>query len=358
MRSIISTVITFALLISCHPKKVTSVHDHGDVTISKAMTDSVVMLTDSQIRLANITTQKVMMSQIGNTVTLNARLVTNENESQVISSRVSGRIEKLFLKETGKSIRKGEPLYTLYSESLLTLQNEYLLAKEQYEVIGKKETRYRSYVESAKKKLRLYGLSEKQITQLAESKSVLPAITFLSPCDGTATEINVAEGQYVTEGSLLYRIEDVRELWIEAEVYPQEKALIKTGDVITARIGSDEVQAKVIFMSPEYTINSQITLLRAAIANNELKWKSGMQALVFLTHSSHQAISVPTEGVIRNASGAQVFVLSDKNTFQSRKVKTGLENFSQIEITEGIKEGETIVTSGAYLLHSELILNH
>lgn len=358
MRSVLSYSLILISLIGCNQKQPISEHHHEAIIPDKVLADSVVMLNDSQIRLANITTQKVMSGEIGETVTLNARLVTDEDKSQVISSRATGRIEKLFFKETGKPIHKGEPVYSLYSETLLTLQREYLLAKEQYEVLGKSESRYQAYFQSAEKKLALYGLSKKQITQLAESKSAQQTITFLSPSDGIVTAINVAEGQYVNEGALLYRIEDVSELWMEAELYPQEKALVKTGDRITARIGNDEVGAKVIFMSPEYKTNSQITLLRAVVNNKDLKWKSGMQANVSLTHSSHHALSIPSEGVIRNEQGAQVFVLTDKNTFQSRQVKTGLEDFHQIEITEGIKEGETVVVTGAYLLHSELILKH
>jgi len=362
MRSILfHSIILFFALTGCGKKQEASVHNHTVMPVQKVMADSVVMLNTTQIRLANITTQKVMLGKIGQTVALNARLMIDENKSKVVSSRVAGRIEKLFVKETGRSIRKGEPLYTLYSETLLTLQREYLLAKEQYETLGKNQPRYQQYFESAEKKLALYGLSQKQIAQLAQSKSVQQSITFLSPVDGIVTGIDAAEGQYVTEGGALYRLEDLSQLWLEAELYPQETSLVKTGDLITARIGGDKnntIEAKVIFMSPEYRPNSQVTIFRAEIKNNDLKWKPGMQAQVFLTHSSHQAITIPIEGVIRSEQGAQLFVLSDANTFQSREVKTGLEDFRQIEITGGLKEGETVVISGAYLLYSEFILKH
>src|SRR5690606_11645231 len=97
-----------------------------------------------------------------------------------ISSRADGRIERLFIKETGEPVAKGQPLYVLYSEKLLTLQQEYLLAKEQYEALGKREPRYKSFVEAAERKLLLYGLSSRQVAAISRN-TLQPNVTFLSP---------------------------------------------------------------------------------------------------------------------------------------------------------------------------------
>src|SRR5690606_26039195 len=127
------------------------------------------MLTDSQIRLANISIQKVSMQPVGQTIFVNGRLAINAELSEVISSRVSGRIDKLFVKEAGRVIRKGEPLYQLYSETLLTLQREFLLAKEQFDKLGRSGDRYEAFLEASRQKLLLYGLTEGQIDQLARN---------------------------------------------------------------------------------------------------------------------------------------------------------------------------------------------
>lgn len=317
------------------------------------------MLSQSQIKLANITTEKVSMKALGQTMVINGRLAVNEEASEIISSRVAGRIEKLFIKETGRSVQKGEQLYELYSETLLTLQKEYLLAKEQFETLGKQETRYESFLKGSEKKLLLYGLTKKQIEQLSQSKSAQPRITFLAPSSGIVTEINVVEGQYIAEGSALYKIENISTLWLEAELYPQETSLLKTGDKINAKISgyeSSPIEAKVIFLSPEYRANTQITNLRAEVNNPDMKFKPGMQAQVLFTHSSKKTLAIPIDAVIRTEKGTHVYVQTDNNTFQPRMIKTGLEDFELVEITEGLKEGETVAISGAYLLYSELIL--
>jgi Cu(I)/Ag(I) efflux system membrane fusion protein len=330
------------------------------VKVSKSQSDSNdLMLSDSQLKLANVTVQKVSIKPVGQTLVINARLAENQDLTEVISSRSAGRIEKLFMKETGRMVKAGEPLYELYSETLLTLQREYLLAKEQYETLGKDEPRYESFLKASERKLLLYGLSKKQVETLAQSKSIQQRISFLAPAGGIVSEIKVNEGQYVDEGTILYRIENISQLWLEAELYPRETALVKAGDKLTVRINGFEstpLEAKVIFLSPEYRANTQITVVRALIQNPALKFKPGMQAQVLFTHSSRNVVAIPIDAVIRDGKGTHVYIETGANTFQPRMVKTGLEDFEQVEITKGLQAGDRIAVTGAYLLYSEIIL--
>jgi len=317
------------------------------------------MLSNSQIKLANITTQQVSVQPIGQTVVVNGKLVENEDLSQVISSRAAGRIEKLFVKETGRTIQKGAPLYELYSETLLILQREFLLAKEQYDALGSTETRYKSFLDAARRKLMLYGLSDSQVEDLTKNKNAQNRITFLSPTSGIVTEISVSEGQYVPEGGALIRIEDTSNLWLEAELYPNEATLAKVGDKIKVRVSGFEnqpVDATVTFFSPEFRANTQIMSMRASISNPGLVFKPGMQAQVFFSHSSKKALSLPVDAVIRDGKGTHVYVQRGHNTFRPQMVKTGIEDFEKVEITEGLIEGDTVAVTGAYLLYSEIIL--
>ncbi len=317
------------------------------------------MLNESQIRLANITTQKVALQSVGQTVVINSKLVVAQDYSEAITSRAAGRVERLFFKETGRIVNKGEPLYELYSETLLTLQKEYLLAKDQYETLGKTETRYESFLKASEKKLQLYGLSKNQVEQLGQSKTVQQRITFLAPTGGIITEINASEGQYLPEGGMLYKIENITHLWLEAELYPQETSLVKIGDKINVKVSgfeSSPLETKVTFLSPEYRANTQITIMRALIDNFDLKLKPGTQAQVLFSHSEKKSLAVPTDAVIRDEKGTHVYVEKDTNTFQPRMVKTGTEDFERVEITDGLVENEIVVVSGAYLLYSELVL--
>ncbi len=348
------------LMLSCSNQKDQNQKNQNDSTVVALKTNSNdLMLTESQVRLANITVQRVAVKPVGQSTIVNARLTENEESTEVISSRSAGRIEKLFVKETGRVVRTGEPLYELYSEILLTLQQEYLLALEQYETIGKKESRYEAFVKSAERKLLLYGLTKKQMENLAKLKTVQPRITFVAPAGGIVSEIQVAEGQYLEEGAVLYRIENISTLWIEAELYADESGLVKTGDKIGVRVNGFEslsLESKIVFLSPEYSANSQITKIRAMLENPEMKFKPGMQAQVVLSQSSRNALAIPVDAVIRSGKGTHVYVETAENTFQPRVVETGLEDFDQVEITQGLQQGDRVAVSGAYLLYSELVL--
>jgi membrane fusion protein, copper/silver efflux system len=270
---------------------------------------------------------------------------------------VQGRIEKLYFKEVGQRIMQGQALYEMYSEPLLTLQQEYLLALRQWEEL--KEQRYESFLNASEKKLTLFGMTQQQVRQLAQRKKTDSRMTFLAPASGVIAKIDATEGQYVSEGSALYRIEKLDQVWAEAELYPGETALVKTGDVVKVQINGFEnmfVEGKVSFLSPQYQQGSQIITMRVVVNNPQHEFLPGMHVTVILSHSQKKVIALPVDAVIRDAKGSHVWILEKDGAFKPRLVKTGLENFERVEITEGIEEKENVVITGAYLLYSELVL--
>ncbi|MBY0436254.1 MAG: efflux RND transporter periplasmic adaptor subunit [Cyclobacteriaceae bacterium] len=316
-----------------------------------------VTLSESQIELANITVQPLRVQEIGNSILLNGRLRADENQTEMISTRVPGRLDKLFLKETGVSITQGQVIYEIYSEQLLTFQQEFLLAHEQARSIDNK--RYQSYLQAAKKKLWLYGMTEAQINDLSKSKVTNPRIQFVAPASGIITEIMVSEGQYVTEGAAIYRLEKLNRLWVEAELYPHEASLIKLGEPVTIYVNgfaNQPMESTVIFLSPEYRQGSQIFILRAALLNPDYQFVPGMQAEIVFEHSKKKALTLPADAVIREENGGHVYRKTGKGIFKAQMVSTGLENFNKVEVTGGIEEGDSIVVTGAYLLYSEIVL--
>lgn len=323
-------------------------------------TPSSIMLNDTQLKLANITTRSVGRKAIGQKHVVNATLAVDENKTTVINTRSTGRIEKLYHKETGRFIKKGDPIYQLYSESLLVLQREYLVALEQQAQMGKDNERYASFVAAAAKKLLLYGVSENQLRQIAASRKVNDRLTIFAPASGVLTEIQVAEGQYVQEGQAIGTLEDLSTLWVEAELYPHESSFVKQGDEVAVLVNGtpDPVEASVIFLSPEFRANSQITRMRAALSNEQGIYRPGMQVQVLIHSAARTGIVVPVDAVIRTGKGTHLYVRTDTNTFQPRVVTTGTENFNEVEIVKGVTEGEVIAVTGAYLLYSELVLKH
>ncbi|WP_162426767.1 efflux RND transporter periplasmic adaptor subunit [Pontibacter pudoricolor] len=317
------------------------------------------MLSEGQIALGNIKTMRIKTGSAGSNTILTGRLVLDETQTDVISSRAAGRVEKLYLKENGQTIKKGQPLYELYSEELLTLQREYLLALKQDKELGKENPRFASFLEAAKKKLLLYGLTEGQIRNLARTEQLSPRITFVAPASGVVTEVAAAEGQYVAEGSVLYRLGKLGKIWVEAELYPQEVANVKEGDLINVSVegfGQEPVAAKVTFISPEFRAGSQVVILRAELPNPDDRYLPGMQANVVINKHNNSTLTLPSDAVIRDEKGAHVWVQSGKDTFKARMVTIGEESADNVAILSGLKENDKVVVSGAYLLYSEFVL--
>ncbi|PIQ21359.1 MAG: efflux transporter periplasmic adaptor subunit [Cytophagales bacterium CG18_big_fil_WC_8_21_14_2_50_42_9] len=316
-----------------------------------------IMLSETQIKLGNISTRPVQMGQVGSNTILTGRLAVDQTQADLISSRAAGRIERLYIKETGRSVQKGQPLYDLYSESLLTLEQEYLLALDQVKAFPE-EKQFASVLDAAQKKLLLMGLSNAQVNRVARTRRLDARITFLAPTSGIVTEIAAAEGVYVAEGSLLYRLSRFNTIWVEAELYAPEAGQLQVGTPIEVTVPGQlaPIKTKVSFINPEFRQNSQVVVARAKLPNPKGTLIPGTQATINLPAPTNQALTLPLDAVIRDARGAHVWVKTGENTFNSKMVTLGAESANQVAITSGLSPNDTVVVTGAYLLYSEYVL--
>lgn len=317
------------------------------------------MLSDAQIKLANIKTQKIGSSNFENTKLINARLVINPLNTAIVSSKFAGRVDQLFYQEAGVKINKGEPIFKIYSEELLTLQKDYILNMKQQKAFPQ-ENIYRNLLNASKNKLKLYGYSENQINKLATDQQTNPYITVYAPIGGVISEINLSEGQYVAEGSPVFKIENLNQLWVEADLYPSEIAGVKIGQSININVigyENEPITSKIEFVSPQLESGSQIITIRANISNLSNKFQPGMQANLSLPYvSKNNIISLPNDAVLRDEKGNYIWVKTGENNFEIRMIEIGPENEKFVIVKSGIKNGDEVVITGAYLLSSELIL--
>ncbi|RFS19606.1 efflux RND transporter periplasmic adaptor subunit [Chitinophaga silvatica] len=329
------------------------------VPFDKNNKDASLVLGASQIALGNITTMVVGSGALSNFKQLNGKLATNPENTAVISSRVPGRIEALYVKETGVKVHKGQPLYKIYSEQLASLQQEYLLAVAQVRQFPD-DARFQQIEKAARQKLSLYDQSDAQIHQLIQSGKANPYVVYPATASGYVAEVTVTEGQYISEGGAVMRLEGYTQLWVEADVYPSEASSVAVGQSVKVVVSGWENEPQMMtvqFIAPSFQSGSQLLQIRGTIPNPDNRWQAGLQANVLIpVKSKGNIISLPVDAVIRDGKGAHVWVEKDKGKFEPRKVKTGMENFDSVEITEGLKEGESVVVSGAYLLYSEYIL--
>ena len=313
----------------------------------------------SQRALANIKTLTAGENNFSKYTRLNGRLTTDPEQTRYISSRVAGRIEVLYVKETGVRVSKGQALYKIYSEQLSTLQQEYLLTKAQTDSFPE-DPRFRQIEKGARQKLLLYGQTEAQLKDLIAGQNISPFVTYYALNSGMVSELSVVEGQYVSEGGTIMKLENYTNLWVEADVYPSDLTKVKTGEKVTVIVAGYEnqpVEMKISFINPVLVSGSQTMQIRGSIANPNHQWQSGLQASVMLPSPGQKsALTIPVDAVIRDGQGTHIWIERKEGEFEPRMVTVGRETFNEVEITSGLKEGEQVVISGAYLLYSEFTL--
>jgi Cu(I)/Ag(I) efflux system membrane fusion protein len=316
-------------------------------------------LSDQQIQLGNIQTDTLRHRAFGDKVVLTGTLNFDQMKTFSVSSRVMGRIEKLYYKNIGDYVRKGTPLYDIYSEDLNNARQEYLSLLARKKDFGAETViDFDRLIQSGKNKLLLWGMTDDQIQELAENIKVMPLTTYYSPSSGYIIDLQIREGDYVMEGTTIMKMADLSTLWAEAQVYSSQLAAIDRHSKATVSFpdyNGQEVKGKLEFVNPEINPDTRINLIRVTIPNTGNRLQPGMLAYIHLTSSTRNTLTLPIDAVIRNSQGATAWIKTGPHSFMSVMVTTGLELDDRIEIISGLQEGDIVVMSGAYLLTSEYV---
>ena len=385
MRYFIIIIITFFFLTSCKKRKeitkesdsyyTCSMHPQvveykpGNCPICKmkltlvekkiTIKNDEIQLSDQQILLGNIQTDTIRSGTIDDQIVLTATLNFDQTKSASVSSRVMGRIEKLYFKNIGDYVKKGSSLYDVYSEELNNAKQEYLLLLDKQKVFATETAiDFDQLLQSAINKLLLWGITENQIQELAKNKKATATTTFYSTASGYITTLEVLEGDYVMEGGTIVKLADLSSLWAEAQIYSSGFLEINRNSIATVMLpdfNGKEIKGRVEFINPEINPNTRINLIRVAIPNTEMQLKPGMSAYVILKSPQRKSLTLPIDAVIRDGKGATVWLQTANKTYKNVMVQIGLESADRIEIKSGLKIGDVVVINGAYLLNSEYI---
>ena len=316
-------------------------------------------LSDQQIQLGNIQTDTIRNGTIGDQLILTATLNFDQTKTSSVSSRVMGRVEMLYYKNLGDFIKKGSPLYELYSEELNNAKQEFLLALNKKKAFsGETVIDFDQLIQSAKNKLLLWGMNDAQIEELSANKKTSANTLFYSSAAGYITQLDVREGDYVMEGGTIVKLADLSSLWAEAQVYTSQMADINNSSIATVRLPdfeNKEIKGKIEFINPEINPDTRINLIRVSVPNPGNQLKPGMPAYVLLKGPQRKTLTLPADAVLRDGKGATVWIQTSEKNYKSIMVEIGLESDDRIEIKSGLREGDIVVITGAYLLQSEYI---
>lgn len=265
-----------------------------------------------------------------------------------IHPRVDGWIEKLYVKAEGDPVEKGQPLYSLYSPQLVNAQEELLIALKRNNG---------SLVTAAKDRLKALQLSAGLIKELEQTKKVQQTITFYSPQAGVVDGLKIREGFYVKPGDTLLSIGKLDQVWVEAEVFERDAALIKEGLPVSMTLDylpGEDWTGVVDYVYPALNSKTRTLRVRLKFSNPDFQLKPNMFAQVSIhANQADSAIIVPKEAVIRTGKQDRVVLALGDGQFKSIEVTIGRVDKDSIEILSGLNEDDVVVTSAQFLIDSE-----
>ncbi len=272
----------------------------------------------------------------------------DEDQLVHIHPRVEGWIERLYVKASGDPIKKGQPLYELYSPQLVNAQEELVIA------LDRKTVRL---IRAAENRLAALRVPKNVIRQLKKTKEVKQTITFYAPQSGVVDNLNIRQGFFVKPGSTIMSIGTLDQIWVEAEVFERQASEVAIGLSVTMTLDylpGKEWRGIVNYIYPTLNTKTRTLRVRLRFDNKDHFLKPNMFAQVVIhAETSESATVVPKEAVIRTGSVNRVVLALGDGRFKSINVEVGRFDASSAEIISGLNEGDRVVTSAQFLIDSE-----
>ncbi|MGH8017372.1 MAG: efflux RND transporter periplasmic adaptor subunit [Opitutaceae bacterium] len=333
---------------------------------------SPVELTAQQQQLINIRVAPVVRDHVAQEIRAVGIITYDTSRMTDVNARVMGWVEKLYVDKPGQAVRAGEPLMALYSPDLYSAQREYLLAWRSAqrdrpaagEARSESLNRYlaasdesvRALLESARQRLRLWGISDDQIEQLQQTGKPSETMELLAPGAGVVIEKKVLPQQMVQPGMTLYQLADLSQVWLEVEVFEYELPLIKEGQEVAVTVAAypDETfSGTVDFIYPYLQDRTRTTKVRVVLPNPDGRLRPDMYATAVGRVDLGDRLLVPASAVFDTGRRQYVFVKQGEGLFVPKQIKLGAKVGDRFVVSSGIAVGEQVVVDGSFLLDSE-----
>lgn len=311
-----------------------------------------VKISSQRQQLIGIKTAPVRSQSIHKLIKAVGRVDYAEPNISIVNLKFDGWVEKLAVNSTGRAVRKGEPLFDIYSPELIVAQQEYLIAVKAGASFGDAS----SFLKSAREKLRLWGVTDKQVEELGRTGEFKKTVTVYSPGSGIVIEKDVVQGQKVMAGEALFKIADLSRVWILGEVYEYELPFIRNGQDVKVSLSyypGESFEGKITYIYPYLKPETRTNQVRIEVGNPGLKLKPEMFADLEIHVDYGTRLTVPSDAVLDAGDTKIVFVAKGDGYFEPREVKLGVKGQDIYEVLSGLSEGENVVTSANFLIDSE-----
>jgi len=326
-----------------------------------AMPAGTVQISPAKQQLIGVRTATVAAEEMAQTIRAVGLVQVDETRVAHVHTKVSGWVRRVFVDYTWQHVERGQPLFTLYSPELVSTQKEYLIARRAQAYLGQAPYQEaaagsEALLRAARERLKLWDVSDEQIGELDARGAPQEEMTFYAPVGGHVTVRNVFPNQYITPESDLYTLVDHSHVWVQVQLYEYEIAAVRVGQpaaMTVEALPGRVFRGRVALVSPHLDEMTRTVSVRLEFDNPELALKPEMFATVEFEVPLGRHVVVPQEAVLDAGVEQVVFLVHPGGYFEPRQVKLGARVGDRIIVLDGLQPGDTIVTSGNFLIDSE-----
>ena len=310
-------------------------------------------------QLIGLRTAPVTAGPVAGSWRTTGRVQVDPTRVRKTNVKVSGYIDRLYVDFVGRPVRRGQPLFSVYSPDLLAAENEYVLALQTRDALnqaGAADQNGSALVDAARRKLELWDVPRSEIDRLARTRTPSRTLTFLSPVSGVVTAKNVVQGASVAAGDAPFEITDLDEVWVMADAYEGDLARVRVGMLATLTLQAypgRTFRGRVDFIDPILDPATRTAKVHMHFPNPGAVLKPEMYGDVVLEGPGREGLRIPADAVVRAGTRDVVFVALGEGKFAPREVQLGNRSGSDVEVQRGLAAGDQVVTRANFLIDSE-----
>jgi RND family efflux transporter MFP subunit len=320
-----------------------------------------VAISAQRLQSIGVKTGAVERKQVEDEIRTTGNVVVDESRLAYVQLRYSGYIQKVFVDATYQYVRKGQPLFTIYSPDLVATEREYLVAKQNREQVRQSTvpgvaSSAEALLDAAAERLRQWGVPQAEITRLESTGQVQQELEIVSPVSGYITERNALPSVAVQPETRLYTIADLSTVWVQAQVFQGDLGRVRIGNPATLTVDTFQGRTfpgRVDFIYPQVDTDTRTAKVRVVFPNPGLELKPGMFVNVILKVPMGLQVVIPATGVLQSGTREIAFVDRKDGYIEPREVELGARVGDDFIVRKGLKPGEQIVTSANFLIDSE-----
>jgi RND family efflux transporter MFP subunit len=320
-----------------------------------------VQLSPEQLQSIGVKTGQVQEKDVDDEITTTGNVAVDETRLAYVQVRFSGYIEKVFADATYQYIRKGQPLFTIYSPDLVATEREYLIAKQNQQQVAASTvpgvaSSATSLVAAAADRLQQWGVPKKEISRLESTGQIQQELEIDSPVSGYITDREALPNKFVQPDTRLYTVADLSTVWVFAQVFQNDLGRVKIGAPAALTVDTypgRTFTGRVDFIYPDVDPSTRTARVRLVLANPGLKLTPGMFVNVALKIPMGRQVVIPASGVLQSGTREIAFVEHGSGNLEPREIELGPRVGDDFIVRKGLKAGERIVTSANFLIDSE-----